>query len=236
MPSQQARVTVQLREMILNGEFAPGQHIAEISLATSLGVSRTPVRQALGILEQEGLVTGTPHRGFRVESFSMQDISDAIDVRGTLEGMAARLLAEHGLPRRTAAELHRCLELGDRIVEKGLLEEGDTADYDDMNTLFHKTITDAAGNRALNNALNLNDKVPFAAASAVAMSKQKITQQIIHLGHGQHHTIVEALEKGEGARAEALMREHALITKKALNLIDAEHGLSKHMMQGLRLA
>lgn len=236
MTNQQVRVTLQLREKILNGEFASGEHIAEVPLSKLLGVSRTPIRHALGMLEQEGLVTGIPHRGFRVESFSVQDINDAIDLRGVLEGMAARLLAEHGLPRRTAAELHHCLEMGDRIIEKGLIDETDTADYDDMNTLFHDTIIKAVGNRALENALKLNNKVPFAAASALAMSNRKLVRQIVEQGHAEHHALVEALENGEGTRAEALMREHALITKKALNLIDQEHGLGANMLQGLQLA
>lgn len=237
MGSQQSRVMLQLREKILNGEFAPGEHITEIALARSLGVSRTPVRHALGILEQEGLVTGILHRGFRVKSFSIQEIHDAIEVRGTLEGMAARLVAEHGLPRRAATELHRCLEMGDRIVENELLEESDTADYDEMNTRFHRVIVETAGNRALENALRLNDKIPFAAASALAIGNHRFVRQVIQQGQAQHRALVEALENGEGARAEALMREHALIAKKALNLIDAgRNEAGTAIVPSLRLA
>jgi len=97
MSNQQTRTTARLREMVLNGAFAPGERITESALATALGVSRTPVRVALSVLEREGLVSSEPNRGFRVEAYSIGDISDAIDVRGTLEGMAARLVAEGGL-------------------------------------------------------------------------------------------------------------------------------------------
>ena len=115
MINQQTRVTVQLREMILNGEFKPGERITETSLAKALGASRTPVRYALSILEQEGLVTSVPNRGYRVERFSMRDISNAIDLRGTLEGMAARIVAEHGIDAGVSQELQQCLDNGSRL-------------------------------------------------------------------------------------------------------------------------
>ncbi len=224
MITQQTRVTVQLREMILNGEFAPGERIAETSLAKRLGASRTPIRYALGVLEQEGLVSGIPNRGYRVESFSLKDISDAIDLRGVLEGMAARLLAERGLPEAVAKELHECLDFGDRILEKRKIDDSDLVDYTNMNARFHEALLKAANSRPLENALKLNDKVPFAGASALAMSNPEIIRQVVHQGHDQHHVILEAIENGEGMRAEALMREHALTTKKALDLLDLKNG------------
>lgn len=225
MINQQTRVTVQLREMILNGEFAPGERITETSLAKLLGASRTPVRYALSILEQEGLVTGVPNRGYRVESFSMQDISDAIDLRGTLEGMAARIIAERGVPESVVSELNDCLAIGDRILEKDNIDEIDIVDYTNMNARFHETLVRAASNRALENVLKLNDKVPFAGAGALALSKNNpaIVRKLLQQGHAQHHVIVEAIENGEGMRVEALMREHALVTKKSLDLLDVEN-------------
>lgn len=237
MVSQQSRVTVQLREMILNGAFEPGQRITEVSLANTLGVSRTPIRYALGVIEQEGLVTGIPHRGFRVEKFSAQDIYDAIDLRGVLEGMAARLLAERGMSPELLASLHQCLVAGDRIVAKSAIDADDIADYDDMNTEFHSAIVHSAGNRALENALKQNDKIPFAAASALAMPNPQSVSTLFRRGQAQHHDLVEALENGEGARAEALMREHALVTKKALNFTDQDlTGADPLKLRGLRLA
>jgi GntR family transcriptional regulator of vanillate catabolism len=219
MSKRQSSVTVRLREMILNGTFAAGEHIAEAQLAKALGVSRTPVRLALGVLEHEGLVSGAPNRGFTVRGFSLQDISDAIDLRGTLEGMAARLVAEHGLTRRTAAELRACLAQGEALVAKGALGKSDGAAYEAMNVRFHAAIVEAAGNRALASAISLNEKIPFAAAGAVAFHDPSIMHRIFATAQQQHTAIVEALERGEGSRAEALMREHAFLPKKSLDLL-----------------
>ena len=236
MVSQQTRVTVHLREMILNGAFAPGEHITETGLAKTLGVSRTPVRLALGVLEQEGLVTGAPNRGFRVERYSVQDISDAIDVRGTLEGMAARLVAEEGLARATVAELRQCLDIGDAIVGRDAIGEDDVADFGAMNERFHGAIVEAAGNRTLQNGVALANRRPFVAPVAIAIHESSTAKRQMSLAQTQHHMIVEALENGEGARAEALLREHALVSKKSLNLMDeAVEAGAQPMPPALRL-
>lgn len=230
MSSQQARTTARLREMIWNGAFAPGERITESALASALGVSRTPVRVALSLLEQEGLVSGTPNRGFRVEAYSVDDISDAIDVRGTLEGMAARLVAEKGLPRHTAMELRRCLEIGDRIIQKKLVTGDDASDYGEMNERFHCAIVEASGNKALENGLDLTHKLPFVAPQTVAIHESIDTKRQMTVAQTQHWLIVEALENGEGARAEALMREHANVSKQALNVIGASIESGEHPM------
>lgn len=221
--SQQHKITAQLRSMILNGEFAPGDRIAEIPLAKELGVSRTPIRHALGILEQEGLVSSEPNRGFRVESFSVGDIIDAINLRGTLEGMAARLVAEHGLTRRVSAKLSDCIEAGEQIVVKQSFGQDDLVDYAEMNARFHSTISAAAENRALDSALKLNNKLPFVAPGVIALRDPKAAQLIYSVGHAQHQAIFDALQNGEGARVEALMREHALLSRRALDLFKQEH-------------
>ena len=96
-----------------------------------------------------------------------------------------------------------------------------------MNARFHDVLIKAADNRPLNNALKLNDKVPFAGASALAISANNpgIVKKLLQQGHAQHHVIVEAIANGEGMRAEVLMREHALITKKSLAMLDVENGI-----------
>ena len=234
MLNQQTRVTVQLREMILNGQYPPGERITETSLAKLLGASRTPVRYALSVLEQEGLVTGAPNKGYRVKRFSIQDISDAIDLRGTLEGMAARIVAERGLDEAVARELRECLEYGDAILAREHIDETAIVDYTNMNARFHDTLLKAANNRPLTNVLNLNDKVPFAGASAMAVNVHNpgIVNKILQQGHAQHHVIVEAIAEGEGMRVESLMREHARITKKSLDLLEIDNSVS---MPGLVL-
>src|SRR6476660_7287073 len=92
--SQTGRATLVLREMLLEGHFQPGERIREVPLAAELGVSRIPLRLVLERLAHEGLLVVRPTRGFVVQRFFTADIYDAIELRGLLEGMAARLTAE----------------------------------------------------------------------------------------------------------------------------------------------
>jgi GntR family transcriptional regulator of vanillate catabolism len=87
------QAVVQLREMILRGKLAPGQRVAEAPLAEELGMSRTPVRQALPMLAKEGLLSLHETRGYVVRAFTWAEVVDAIDLRGALEGLAARRVA-----------------------------------------------------------------------------------------------------------------------------------------------
>ena len=88
MSSQLTETVVRIREMILRGELAPGQRVAEAPLAETLGMSRTPVRQALPLLAQEGLLTEHETRGYVVRAFTAADIIDAIELRAIIEGLA----------------------------------------------------------------------------------------------------------------------------------------------------
>ena len=90
--------------MILRGDLAPGERLAELALAERLGVSRTPIRQALPALAREGLLAAAGRRGYVVRSFSPQDVVDAIETRGLLEGLAARRVAERGAGSRASGE------------------------------------------------------------------------------------------------------------------------------------
>src|ERR671922_1019181 len=105
-----------IRELILEGVLAPGKRISELSVAERTGISRTPIRAALQRLEEEGLVETIPSGGFAVKSFSQQDVFDAIEIRGTLEGLAARLAAERGSAARLGP-LRACLQELDGLVE-----------------------------------------------------------------------------------------------------------------------
>src|SRR3974390_2429350 len=89
--TQTERLVLTLREWILKGEFSAGERMTELGLVSSLKASRTPIRIALERLANEGLLEPIPTGGFRVRSFSTVDICDAIEIRGVLEGTAARL-------------------------------------------------------------------------------------------------------------------------------------------------
>ena len=206
--------------MILHGDLAPGQRVREVELAEKLGVSRTPVRESLPILAQEGMLTQLDTRGFVVRSFTPQDIMDAIDVRGVVEGLAARMLAEQGPPRRLIQSLNECLREGDEIFAKRHLVASDEARYGEMNKQFHSLIVQGAGSKVISDALERIGRIPFAAAQAIAFDKVDLPRmyQSLSRAHHQHHLIVQALENGEGARVAALMYEHAYSTKASINL------------------
>jgi GntR family transcriptional regulator, vanillate catabolism transcriptional regulator len=220
MAGKNSRVIVRMREMILQGELVPGQRVREVELAGNLGVSRTPVREALPILAQEGLLTQLDTRGFVVRQFTPQEIMDAIDVRGVLEGLAARMLAEQGPPRRLMQSLYDCIHEGEAIFAKGHLVESDEARYGEMNKQFHSLIIEGAGSKVIADAIERNSRIPFAAAHAIAFDKVDLHRMFESLwaAHRQHKAIVQALDNGEGARVAALMFEHAYATKASINL------------------
>jgi GntR family transcriptional regulator, vanillate catabolism transcriptional regulator len=212
------KIVVQLREMILRGEFPPGERLGEEALAERLAVSRTPIRQALPVLAREGLLQAAGRRGFVVRAFSVEEVLDAIDVRGALEGLAARRVAERGASRELLEELGKCLAEGDAIFADSVPEAGAESRYGEMNGRFHDLILEAAGSGILRDALAQNDHVPFASANALALGREHMgtTFDILRYAHRQHHAIVEALRNGEGARVEALMREHTMPVKEQL--------------------
>lgn len=220
MNTQQTSALVRIRAMILRGKLTPGQRLAEAPLAEMLGMSRTPVRQALPVLAREGLLQEHETRGYIVRGFSTADILDALDLRGALEGLAAKRVAEGGASRALIIALRQVLEDGDRILTKGHIEESDEALYADMNGRLHGLIVQEARSPIIGQALERISHVPFAAPQALAFDKSSLDymyQRLLYT-HRQHHYIVNALERGEGARVEALMREHVNPVKENLNL------------------
>ena len=107
--SQTVKAQLRLRELIVGGELAPGERVPELALVERLGVSRTPVRTALAKLLDEGLLETLPGGGYVVKAFTESDIQDAIEVRGTMEGLAARLAAERGVAPGLLREVRECL-------------------------------------------------------------------------------------------------------------------------------
>lgn len=212
MASQIERVTTELRRRILSRALAPGERILEVQCSAELGVSRTPLRLALGELEKEGLLERQSSRGFRVRQVTLDQVAQAIDVRGTLEGMAVRLMAEVGPSPQTLAALRECIQEGRAIVERSLGQEQpvDTMQWALMNARFHRVLVEAAGNPVLTSALEHVAKTPMAAPGALGASGQAALElSFVQRAQVDHEDLVQALEAREGSRAEALMREHA---------------------------
>jgi GntR family transcriptional regulator, vanillate catabolism transcriptional regulator len=216
-----SNLAIQIRQMILNGEFSPGDRVAEIPLAERLGVSRTPTRAALSLLEQDGLLVSSATGGYTVRAFTLAEIRDAIDVRGTLEGLAAEIIAQRGLSRPVLRELNECLRRGDDLIDAGEFRLDYFEAYVDMNARFHAVIIEEASNEALRRALEINDAYPFSAARMAVFDLKDHTNNYRRLivSHMQHHAIVHALDASESARASSLMREHSNLAKQALTVV-----------------
>jgi GntR family transcriptional regulator, vanillate catabolism transcriptional regulator len=235
--SLQDTVLIQLRDLILSGAFPPGQRLAEQQLAERLGASRTPVRTALVTLEQEGLVEASETGKYLVRQFTAQEVTDAIAVRGHLEGMAARLVAEHGVSRQLQGDLQACLDEGDRLLAANPLSLASYAAYAAMNDRFHALILDASGNRALQRAVALNDKLPFAPASAMLPMQGTLAldRDWMLYAHRQHHMLVDALRQGSGARAQALATEHTEVAQMNMRLALDRRAESEQVLPAIRL-
>ncbi|HEU5296209.1 MAG TPA: GntR family transcriptional regulator [Burkholderiaceae bacterium] len=217
-------VVATLRQLILEGRYPPGTRLAEIPVAEALGVSRTPVRLAFRTLSQEGLLHRVGKRGLEVRAFTETDVLCAVEVRGVLEGLAARRLAEGGVPPQLLAELQRCLDDGEQVLAAGRLSARDVDRWSALNQRFHTTIVGSSGSRVIADAIARNDHLPFAAADSITIDKRALPAEYrkLQLAQLQHRLVVEALQRGESARAETLMREHAYIGLRYATLFGLE--------------
>jgi GntR family transcriptional regulator of vanillate catabolism len=208
-----ASVVATLRQLILDGHFRPGTRLAEIPVAHALGVSRTPVRLAFRTLSQEGLLQRVGKRGLEVRAFTEADVGCAVEVRGVLEGLAARRLAEAGVAAPLLAQLEQCVAEGEQVLAGGRLTARDVDRWSALNQRFHGAIVGAGGSRVIADAIARNNHLPFAAADSIAIDKRALPAEYrkLQLAQLQHRLIVEALQRRESARAETLMREHAYI-------------------------
>ena len=217
--SQVVKAQLQLREMILAGEMAAGERISEPALAERLGISRTPVRAALMRLEQEGMLEATAGgRGYKVRVLSEADVSDAIELRGTLEGLAARMAAERGVEQALLTRASRCLDAIDRVLDAQKWGDEAFSKYVALNSEFHDVLLEMSGSSFMQRELDRVKRLPFASPSGfvVADSESPRALRSLILAQEQHREVIDAIEHREGARAEALMKEHSRIARRNL--------------------
>ncbi len=216
--SQTGRAALVLREMLLEGHFQPGERIREVPLAAELGVSRIPLRLVLERLAHEGLLVVRPTRGFVVQRFSTADIYEAIELRGLLEGMAARLAAERLEDPGEAAKLQALNKELVLLVRRRKLTLECLEQYMDLNAKFHAEILRLSQCRMLDRAMEHVCSLPFASPSAF-VRRQYIAPEsweLFHIAIDQHRGIVDAIVNREVARAETLSREHARVARRNL--------------------
>ena len=217
--SQTTKATLGLRELLLSGAFKPRERVPELRLVEVLGVSRTPLRIALMTLEHEGWLETLPGGGFVVREFTRTDIDDAIELRGVLEGTAARLAADR-LDADDELEPLRevCREL-DLVVRSPSMET--FMEYLRLNEEFHQVFRGLAKSPQLDRALEQVLALPFGPPSALLMvqhATMPASWEILLVAQHQHHTLIDAIARREGGRADAVAREHARIARQNLDL------------------
>jgi DNA-binding GntR family transcriptional regulator len=187
-----------IRSAILDGRLAPDQPLPEVELARQLGTSRTPIREALLLLEREGLVEAQPNRGATVKRYRPEDIKEIYDLRAVLEGEAARWAAE----RVTERDLRRLEASCDRYSK--LRTDSDMLpDLAEENFAFHRGILEAAGSARLTRMVGEVTAVPtiYQAYMSYSPEHRSVVER-------QHREILQALVDRDGDRAAGLMRSH----------------------------
>lgn len=233
--SQAVKAQLKLREMILAGELAGGSRIAELAIVERLGVSRTPIRAALMRLEQEGLIEALPNGGYAVRTFSERDVSDAIELRGTIEGLSARMAAERGVAPVVLGEAREALSQIDELLREAALNDEAFSRYVVLNRKFHTLLGELSGSAVVAREMERVASLPFASPSAfvVAQADSPQARDRLVVAQDQHWQVLDAIENREGARAEAIMREHSRIAQRNLREVVRTPGLDT--LPGVRL-
>ena len=227
--SQTLRALAEMRELLVRGEFKPGERIREIPLAARLGVSRTPLRLVLDRLEHEGLLKARPKGGFVARQFSQQDILDVIELRGTLEGMAARLAAERIASRSEMTAMFECLTEIDRVLERQPVDVDTVVAYIPWNERFHGLMLDYAKSSMLRRSLEQVLVLPFASPNAFVASELESDEwsDALRVSQWQHRALADAIANKESGRAEALAREHSRMARRSVMKAFAERRIQE---------
>ena len=194
-----------IREAIIDGRLKPGQRLKEEDLARQLGISRTPVREALLMLQVEGLIVTTPNRGATVRVHTPDDLGDLYALRALLEGHAARragqlITEEEVVVLRESCERFEALSPEDDLRE--LVRE---------NLFFHSTILDIAGSARLASMVRRVIELPLVYKSYIWYSPDQK-----RISSHYHRQIVNAFATGDAERAELVMKEHVFEARDVL--------------------
>jgi DNA-binding GntR family transcriptional regulator len=188
-----------IRAAIVEGRLPPGRRLKEGELASELGISRTPIREALFMLQAEGLVESTPNRGAAVRAYELDELRELYDLRSVLEGHAAH----RATTRLKAPQIEGLAESCGRF--EAFAAEGDLPGVVAENLSFHHTIHDAAASARLTDMLRQTIVLPLVYRSFVWYSPEQIGASLHY-----HRQLVGAFQRREPERAEAVMKQHVL--------------------------
>ena len=217
--AQTLKAQLRLRQMIFDGELSAGERVPELMLVERTGVSRTPIRAALSRLADEGLLEPSDSGGYVVRAFDESEVYDAIDVRGMLEGAAARRAAQRRPSHSELTDLRDCVGAMDAIVERRTLRTEQFSDFVRLNERFHALLLGLARSSVLTRAVERIVALPFASPGAFVVAQSALAEvhQTLAVSQGQHRAILEAVAAGAAARAESVAREHSDLAKRSLH-------------------
>ena len=196
-----------LRQAILRGELKPGERLMEIQLANKLGVSRTPIREAIRKLELEGLVLMIPRKGAEVAEITEKSLKDVLEIRRALEDLAVRLACE----KITKEELKELKEAGDEF--KKVLKSQDITEVAEADVRFHDVIYMATDNPKLIQLLN-NFREQMYRFRVEYLKKDEVRPQLI----AEHDEIIKYITEGNKEEASRVVTRH--IENQALTVQD----------------
>ena len=186
-----------LRELIMSGELQEGDKIKEDELCSSMGISKTPLREALRVLSVEGLIKLVPNRGSFVSTPTFEEIREMFDVMSVLEGICARAAAE----KMSAKDLATLEKLHNRLENN--FKRRAQREYIRINNQFHSFVQELAGNRTLNQIVNgLRQKILLYRYQSLNLP-ERFEQSI-----QEHRDLIEAFRKKDSKKTETLMRRH----------------------------
>ena len=191
------QVAERLRVAIDSGELAPGTRLNEVELCNEMGVSRTPLREAIRSLATEGLVELQPNRGAIVSVVSSEDVTEILPIMASLEGLGGRLAAVN-MEREKILQVRN---IHNQMI--GHYSNGAVDDYFETNRLIHELITEGSGNQTLVDTINnLSAKVRRARFSA------HMTQESWAKAVAEHEEMIDALESRDSNRLESVLIQH----------------------------
>ena len=199
-----------IRDGILEGRLRPGERLKEDMLAKELDVSRTPVREAIAMLQAEGLLDGHQHRGAQVRSYTPAELEEIYDLRSILEGYAARRAATR-ISQRDLTRLRASVE------RMGKLKPKDLEHLVQQNGIFHDTILQAADSQRLVAMVTQTRALPL-----IYQSYAWYTPAQLSLSLEYHQRVLSALERHDAEQAEYDMRHHLFNAREALTSAYAE--------------
>lgn len=202
-PASRQTAYTALRARIAAGQLSPGTWLREASLAAELGLSRTPVREALRTLAAEGLVELVHNRGARVVPWTADDVDETYRLRALLEGEAAGLAA-----RRASAEHVAAMALAQERYERSIEAGAPAVERAGCNDAFHAAVVAASGSSRLPVLLALVTSPPLVAQAIGSYSADDLRRSVL-----QHRDVLAGVQQGDEALAVAAMRSHILAAR-----------------------